>query len=366
VRIQNKAGGIIQTVSLTAFWTTPTTGLNGTPFDPHVIYDTLSGRWIAACAANGKSANSQIWLAVSATSDPTGLWHFYSFSADATGTYWADYPGLGVNSKWIAITANMFPVAGGPSPGIQMWVVDKSTALNGGALTVKNFALGFTKYYTMIPAVVRDAAEPNLYFVNTGFSANQKTVDLIALSQITGTAANPVWSPVPDAAGPFPGTGLFKAPVPFNTTLTCGAPGTSGRSVVCGQQLGSAKLLEGGDSRIINVVFRNGKLWFSHGGGLPNEPAKPTRMAAFWYEVDPLLLNTTGNPVVQSGVIDAGVAGSAIAFPSIAVNKNNDVVVGFSRMDSTRYVEAAFVSRRATDPLGAMSAIQVIKVGEAP
>ncbi|RMH47464.1 MAG: hypothetical protein D6694_01900, partial [Gammaproteobacteria bacterium] len=180
VRIQNKAGGIIQTVSLTAFWTAPTTGLNGTPFDPHVIYDTLSGRWIAACAANGKSANSQIWLAVSATSDPTGVWHFYSFIADATGTNWADYPGLGVNSKWIAITANMFPVAGGAIPGIQMWVIDKSTALNGGALTVKNFAPGFTNNSTMIPAVVRDAAEPNLYFVNTGFSANQKTVDLIA------------------------------------------------------------------------------------------------------------------------------------------------------------------------------------------
>jgi len=367
VRIQSKNGATISTVSLRGFWTAPQTGLSGSPFDSHLIYDALSSRWIAICAANARSASSQIWLAVSTTSDPTGTWTFYSFPADATGINWADYPLLGVNSKWIVITTNMFVVAGGPNQPFQMWVVDKSTALTGGALTVKNFPSGFagsTNFGTDVPVVTKDAAESNLYIVRTGTSSNQGQNDFIELSRITGTAANPVWSLVPDANGPTPGTGLFAAPTPYNTTSHA-APGCP-RGIVCAQQLGSLNLVMSGIERVINAVFRNGKLWFVHGGGFQNEPAIPDRIAIYWYEVDPLLLNTTGNPVIQSGVIDSGVAGGAITFASIAVNRNDDAVIGFSRMGPNRFIEAGFVSRLATDPPGAMSAIQLGKVGEAP
>ena len=204
VRIQSKTGTIINTVSLSGFWTAPQTGLVGKPFDPHVVYDILSGRWIAACTADGHKTTSQVWFAISATNDPTGTWTFYSFAADPNGVNWADYPALGVNSKWVAITANMFPIGAGANPGPQMWVIDKSSALSGGALVFKNFAPGFTNNGTMIPAVVRDAAEPSLYIVNTGFFSNAKTVDLIALSQITGTAPilhGPLF-PIPQAHSP--------------------------------------------------------------------------------------------------------------------------------------------------------------------
>jgi len=367
VLIQSKAGATISTVSLRGFWTAPQTGLSGSPFDSHVIYDALSSRWIAICGANARSPHSQIWLAVSATSDPAGTWTFYSFQADVAGLNWADYPLLGVNSKWIAITTNMFVVAGGPTQPFQMWVVDKSTALAGGVLTVTNFPSGFagnTNLGTDVPAVTKDALEPDLYIVRTGTSTNQGQNDFIELSRITGTAANPVWSLVPDANGPTPGTGLFTAPTPYNTTSHA-APGCP-RGIVCAQQLGSQHPVISGVERVINAVVRNGKLWFVHGGGWQNEPAIPDRIATYWYEVDPLLLNTTGNPVIQSGVIDSGIAGGAITFPSIAVNSNNDALIGFSRMGPNRYIETGFVSRLAADPLGAMSAIQLGKVGEAP
>jgi hypothetical protein len=94
VRIQDKAGGTISTVSLASFWTAGT-GLTGSPFDPHVIYDAVSGRWLATIFANGNSATSKVFFAISATNDPTGTWTFYSFTADAGGTTWADYPASG-------------------------------------------------------------------------------------------------------------------------------------------------------------------------------------------------------------------------------------------------------------------------------
>ena len=69
VRIQNKTGGTVSTVSLATFWTAGT-GLSGGPFDPHVVYDSLSGRWMAAVFANAATVKSQVWFAISATSDP--------------------------------------------------------------------------------------------------------------------------------------------------------------------------------------------------------------------------------------------------------------------------------------------------------
>ena len=110
VRIQNKTGGTISTVSLSTFWTSGT-GLTGSPFDPRLIYDSLTQRWMAVVDAEARSTSSAMWFVISASNDPTGTWTFYSFPADGTGTYWADFPDIGVNKPWIAITDNMYKIA---------------------------------------------------------------------------------------------------------------------------------------------------------------------------------------------------------------------------------------------------------------
>jgi hypothetical protein len=120
VRIQNKSGGIISTNSLDGFWSV----LTGDPFDPRVHYDALSGRWIAICVANSETDSSEVYFAISDNSDPTAAWTFYAIDADpAAGGPWADYPTVGFNEKWIAITANMFTPAGS-FDGPKMWVID--------------------------------------------------------------------------------------------------------------------------------------------------------------------------------------------------------------------------------------------------
>jgi hypothetical protein len=50
--------------------------------------------------------------------------------------------------------------------------------------------------------------------------------------------------------------------------------------------------------------------------------------------------------------------------PSIAVNADGDVLVGFTRGDSTRWPEGAYTGRLAGDPPGTMRPIQVLKEGE--
>jgi hypothetical protein len=123
-------------------------------------------------------------------------------------------------------------------------------------------------------------------------------------------------------------------------------------------QLGTSVKVSTNDPRVINAVFRNGHVWCVHSGGLP--VSAPTHAAVFWYELDP---TTMPNPIVQSGVLDGG-GNVAMFFPSIGVNSSNDVFVGFSRSDPTKYVEAAYTSRRSADPLGTMNAVSVLRKGD--
>ena len=349
VGIQNKSGGQFSIVSLDTFWTSGT-GLSGDPFDPVLLYDALSGRWIAAADADSFSPNSSIFFAISDTDDPTLGWTYYEIDADPTNVSWADFPGFGVNSTWVAITNNMFTVAGGSFTGVKMWVIDKSTALAGGALTVTTFNQGFDfagnlDGFTMRPAQTFDAAEPDLFIVdNSGFSSGG--IPLLRLSRISGTGPAPVWNALPGIFGGVnAGSGLYSVVNDFSF----GFPDAS--------QAGSGVRVQTNDYRVINAVYRNGRLWCTHTGGLPDPGAD--RSATFWYEWNP----AAGAPLVQSGVISGG-PDSHHFFPSLSVNSANDMVIGFSRSDPGRFVEAAYTGRLAGDAFGTTGPITVMKAGE--
>ncbi len=110
VRIQDKNGIDLGTVTLATWWTSGT-GLSGNPFDPRIIFDSLTGRWMAVVDANARDlVNSATWFAVSLTNDPTGLWSYYTFNMEMPNNsfLWQDYPEIGTNQFWIALTNNMF------------------------------------------------------------------------------------------------------------------------------------------------------------------------------------------------------------------------------------------------------------------
>jgi hypothetical protein len=349
VRIQDKTGSNLSTVSLTTFWTSGT-GLSGNPFDPKIVYDSISGRWIATCDANSRSASSRVFFAISSTNDPTGAWTYYWFVADATGTAWADYPGFGVNQTWIAITNNMYTVSENSFSGAKMWVIDKTTALTGGALTATAFSTGFDNGggytgFTLKPSVTF-GSESKLYITdNPGYS--YFGTKLLRMSEITGTGSSPSRSVTPGS--PFAGTGFFLVSNNFDW------------SQIDASQLGTSSLVNTNDYRILNAVFRNGRIWTTHSGGLP--VGSVDRTAVFWYQLDPALMASTGAPIVQSGALDGG-AGVHHFFPSISANKNDDACVGFSRSDSARYVEAVATCRSSGDSAGTMDSITVVKAGE--
>jgi hypothetical protein len=395
VRIQSKAGVQASRVSLGTFWTAGT-GLSGLPFDPRISFDSLSGRWIATVDARAGSSASQVWFAISATSDPTGAWTFYSFNADPAfpfGTTWADFPGLGVNSKWIVITNNMFSVATGEFVGVKMWVIDKATALAGGVLTTTIFSPGFdvqtvgsvvVSSFTLSPALTFDGLADSLYLLDNPGLFDGNSTSLLRLSRLSGSAASPIWSTwagstildnSASSTGLFPVANNFafvqfdaaQAGVaetclggpndgdPCRTSDNCPSPPPPAIAAAC-------RRIDTGDPRIGNVVYRNGRVWGTHSGGLP-AGALSQRTAVFWYEIDPAIM--AGSPIVQSGVVDPGFADGHHFYPSISVNQRNDACLGFSRSDNSRFAEAVVTGRLAGDAAGSMAAPSVLKAGEA-
>ncbi|MBI5763436.1 MAG: hypothetical protein HZA51_07925 [Planctomycetes bacterium] len=333
-RVHDRSGAILSSVSLASFWSL----IGPAPFEERILFDSSSNRWLASARLSGATG-----FAISSTDNPLGAWTFYSLpDAGPLETF----PCMGYNSTWIAITADIFtPAFQGPA----MWVIDKSTALSGGPLTLTFFPAGFDGNTTigeasLQPCVTFDAGEPTLWIVNLlGLDPNDDT-NLIRLSQITGTGPSPAWSVVPGSD--YPGTGLFRVNNVFSYTNFGGA----NCNAVEGLRLLGARIAA-------NTVFRNGRLWATHHAWLP-ATGTPNHAAAFWYEIDP---GAMPNPIVQSGVID-GVPGSGHVCPSIAVNCTNDVCVGMTRSDPVRCPEAAFATRFAGDPPGYLSAAQTLRV----
>jgi hypothetical protein len=392
VRIWDKTGSLLSYVTLEVFWNTG--NCVGFPhYDPRVHYDSMSDRWFGVVLTDPDLATSRVCFAVSASSDPTGTWSIYSFAGDdgeLSGLgfqIWADFPGqIGMNDKWIAITANMFTVGCQViclPASTKMWGIDKSTALAGGTLTVNVFQAGFDLFlsgdcgnqpvgsFTMQPAIYYESSTSLLIFSNTFLADDSRRVPLLRISQLTGTAAAPSWSAIIPVAGEVcPGTGFFEAPATFGISASTLGNNSPFLGMVDASQPGMDPIndpgmgrVDTGDSRMSNVVYRNGRLWAAHGGGLPCcGSADADRTAIFWYEMDPGLMATTGIPVVQSGVIDGGFDHHYM-YPSIAVNAQNEMLLGFSRSDPTRYVEAAFTGRLAGDPTGTVRTITTFQAG---
>jgi hypothetical protein len=340
-RIRNRLGTVLSTVNIDTFWSSVG---SGDVFDPKTLYDAAAGRWIAVACADRDLATSRVLFAMSDGGDPTGTWRFYSFDGDAADATWVDYPGVGLNSLWIAITMNMFGNNGGSFQGVKMWAIDRSTALAGGPLTVSTFPTGFdmtpggSKGFTIQPCVTHDAAESTLYLINNNFT--DASGNLLRLSRLTGTGPAPAWSVVPGSS--YASGGFFQIPNDFGT-VQGDAP-----------QLGDPRLIETNDSRTLNAVLRNGSLWCTHSG------ERLGRTAVYWYEITPTALPA---PLVQSGFIDGG-SGVHHYFPSIAVNCAGDACIGFTRSRSTLHAEGVYALRLAADALGTLRPVRVLKDGE--
>ena len=334
ILIQNRAGAVVSTLSTFGFWSSLSIG---TISDPRVLYDRFNDRWMQTIIVDYFGPNSAICVAVSQTNDPTGTWNLFKLDVDSTNTKWADFPSLGFNKNWIVVSVNMYPVPNGAFSNARTLVCVKSN------LYANTTPVGTFKFFdrplgdggTIQPAVTMDNTTATEYFVNHDTSS-------------AGTAR------IYTLTGPVGSEAMNIGPA-VTSTLGGWTFGSQADPDMLPQQ-GAANVAHD-EPRWRAVMFRNGAIWGCQQILLP-AGGSPNRSSVQWWQL------TTAGAVTQMGRIDDPTGATSYAYPSIAVNKDNDVLIGYSRFSATQFPSANYSFRAFNDPAGTLRDDRVFKAGE--
>ncbi len=310
---------------------------NNDVFDPRVIYDARSGKFIVvALEQNDTNKTSRIDVAISKTSDPNGGWNTIAINSAITlkgKAYWTDFPNVASDGSAVYVTGNLFGFRGGYG-GSRLWIINQSTLsskiYDPGATT----GLG-TNAFSMAPAQVYGSAS-GTFLVSTGFT-DKKGNDFLSVIKVSSPLTTATFS---------------------NTYVTLGNI-TSG-TVPAATQLGGAKTIDAGDTRAANAVWRDGVLWTASTIS-PTSGADSGQATVHWYKVNApfsgtISLASQGNV----GAEDLG-TGTATYYPAVAVDKNGSLGIGFAASSSSLYVGSYYAVRSSA---GALSATGVIAAGQ--
>jgi len=234
---------------------------------------------------------------------------------------------VGFNKDWVAVTANMF-TNGSNFANARIWVFNKTNLYAGG--TNRTVFTDTRKVSSLAPALTYDTNLARLYMLAVWSATN----GMLASYYITG----PVTAPTLVVTNAFP-----------TITNTIGGWRHNSTSGPFGPQLSNTVVnvkLVLGDSRIGSpVTYRNGSLWCAHMVYLPK--AGSTENAAIqWWQI-PV---STFRPVQYGRIYDPSFV-KQYGFPSLAVNRFNDVLIGFTRCGDDQFPSADYTYRDTCDPI---------------
>jgi hypothetical protein len=295
-------------------------------FDPQIIYDHYEGRWFMLWdwQSNG---TQEAYFIISYTDDddPFGTWYMYKMDAKVNGTTnsgtWGDFPQIGYDDEAVYINSRSFTFA-----GIYLYnrirTLDKSTLYtsNGGQLPfVDIWNIGRPNF----PSDKPDVLEPAIcytpgeggYFFNT--LQNGGTY-YIVYKLVNPTSATP-----------------WLRGKQVSTTVYALAPNAN--------QLGGGTGIESGGSKCRHSpIVRDGNLYAAH--SMRN--STNVSYSSIRYNI----LELAGITIVEQS--ELGAAGYFYLFPALAIDKDHNIVVTFSRSADTEYAGAFFSTKYADDPPG--------------
>jgi hypothetical protein len=298
--IHDRNGTQLSLVSMSQFWHDPQLP-DLFPYDPRVIYDAVNDRWVIAMLGDVNERQGMLFIAVSASGDPTATWRRFRIALSTDPAIDGDFTRLAMTADQIVITLNTW--IGDVSEDADVFTITKNSAYSA----------------TLTPSVTKTS-----HFFDVGpVTSTDATVRLVEVEAGEITVYPP---------GSLNGT-RYVTPV----SMQIGA-------IPC-EQSGSTQTVECGNLPLQYAVMRDGTLWVVHGtnDGSRNDVAvwKIAGGAAKVF-------------ILHDAAADAG-------FPSIAVNRYGAALVGYSMLDASMFPSAAY---RYIDPAGNVSAPVLAKSGE--
>jgi hypothetical protein len=295
-------------------------------FDPEVIFDPYSNRFMAMANERSADNRSMFLLGISHTSDPSNqaAWYKYRFDVTALAGNDTDSPNLAVDRDAIYITADFF--TGGQK--YLIYIIDKSSVIDGGAAVTTNFLHTGSQSFG-IPAMYSDDA-PTMYMIEHFEADPSNTVRLWAINDPLGT----------------PSLTSFTLSVPtYYRPANLRSQGTAVQQIAF-------------DSRFWSCMYRNGSLWAAQHMSLSNSPRVT---ASRWYEISMNGWPQSGSdPTLrQSGTVAP--TDVFCSFNSIGVDDSGNAVMVFARSSVNEFFSISRTYRFAGDPLGTMSPPEVVK-----
>ncbi|MBI9016528.1 MAG: hypothetical protein JEZ07_04620 [Phycisphaerae bacterium] len=249
-----------------------------------------------------KAKTKPVNVSISETSDPKGPWNTYPVPAPGG----VDGGAIGYSKKWIGYS---FP--GGPE---QTFIMKMAQAKAGKKATVYHFpgSLG-------LPVMTQDDIEDLYFFKLSG--------PFFIINCITdGGDGNPVCKQVAATE---------------HKLKYIGWPPQS-------PQKGTTQKTSSGDRNPKNLILQNGCIWFSQAINCQG------KSAVQWHQ---LKLDGT---IIQTGLISDPTTNYIQT--TIAVNKNEDVLVGFQETNENMFISPRLAFRKASDPKGTLR--EIVKLGE--
>jgi hypothetical protein len=271
--------------------------------DPKLFFDTHNRIFVFDLWFPwDKEKIKPVSISVSATDNPSGAWNIYPVPSPKE----VDGGAVGFSKKWIGYS---FP--GGEN---KTFVLKTAEAKAGKPATIYHFkgSLGH-------PVFTRDNID-DLYF----FKIEEK--EFVVTKVTEDESGKPVE--------------IETGRAPHNLKYINWPPQSP--------QKGTDQLTASGDRNPKNVVLQNGYIWFSQVVNVDG------RSAVQWHQVK---LDGT---IVQTGLISS--KKSSYIQTTIAVNKNNDVLIGFQETSPEMFISPRMTYRKAEDPLGTTR--EIIHLGE--
>ena len=332
--VYNKSGAILSgPTNFTTFFSPVGGNCAAGASDPIVSYDRLADRWVISdVGINATGTHFSECVAVSKTNDPTGAYTLYNFSF---GTSLNDYPKLGVwptasNGAYLA-TYNIF-AGGAVFTGSQLCGFDRTKMLAGNAGAAQlckmtpNTEAGYLPADLDGPTAPIDGT-PGAFLTWQNNNPGQLFLRTLTLNFTAGTAT-------------------MSAPTTINvanSTLTCG-----GSAGVCVPQKGTTQKLDTlGDRLMYRMAYRR---FADHDRVVINHSVdNGGPVAVRWYEIlDPFGAVT----VNQQGTFAPDATYRWMA--SAAMDKSNDIAIGYSASSSTINPAIRFTGRVPGDPAGTL------------